>query len=102
VAEGEAFWATVSSLSESFRASAPEGTSAVIEVETFDGQTFVPLVVQRYPPWVIFETGDPEDPEDLDAREVLLVREEDVRRVRMRRTSGEKGFGFSVGQVIPE
>jgi hypothetical protein len=99
MAEGEAFWATIAATAARYREAAPEGTTIVVEIETFDGERFLPLGVQRYPPWIIFETGDPED---VATREVYFVLEQDIRRVRMRRERGDKTLGFTVGQVIPD
>ena len=97
--EGELFWANLSSLAESFRDASPEGSTALVEVETYDGQTYVPLVVQRRPPWIVFEIGEPDD---TSAREIVLLREQDLRRIHMRRERGDKRFGFTLGEVMPE
>jgi hypothetical protein len=102
VADGEAFWARISALADYVRASAPEGKTVVVTVETFDGHTFVPMVAQRSEPWVLIETGEPSDPENLDAREIVFIREDDIRRIYFRRVSGDKAFGFRVGRVLPE
>jgi hypothetical protein len=60
VAEGEAFWATISSNAERFRENAPEGMVAMAEIELRDGPVIEPAAVQRYPPWIVFEVIDSE------------------------------------------
>jgi hypothetical protein len=92
--------ATISTLAERFRSTGGEGTTAVIEVVTMDGHTFVPAIVQRRPPRIIFEIG-PDDP-SATTREIVLIREDDIRRVQMRREPTGHGVGFRVDDVIPD
>jgi hypothetical protein len=93
--EGEAFWMTVSGLAERFRNPTAEGVVGVVEVVTFDGQTFIPAVAQRIAPWVLFEVGPD------DAREIVILREDDVRRVHMRWVDATEStrapIGFQIG-----
>jgi hypothetical protein len=99
VAEGEAFWATVSTLAARFLAKSPDGMTGVVEIETADGRKIVPSVLQRYPPWIIFEVAEP----DADsAKEILFVREQDVRGIQMRYERGKQRLGFTIGEVSPD
>lgn len=98
MAEGEALWADINDTAARFRASAPEGMTVRISIETVD-ESYEPLVLQRQPPWVVFEIGEPDDQE---AREIVYVREDDIRRVRLRRERGDKQIGFTLGPVVPE
>jgi hypothetical protein len=98
MAEGEAFWATISTTAERFREDSPPGMAGVVEVEMTDGRTIKPAAVQRYPPWIILEAAELKDP---GSREVLFVLEADIRSVHMRYEPGEKqGVGFTLKQPL--
>jgi hypothetical protein len=96
MAEGEALWGTISGMAQRFRDDAPPGAVAAIDIERMDGENFSPTVIQRYPPWIIFEAVSITDPL---ARTVTFVREDDIRSVRMRYERGERQIGFSVGEI---
>jgi hypothetical protein len=97
--QGEQFWAQVYSFSQQLEEKAAQGVAVVVEIETFDGEKFTPGTVQRYPPWLICQSGTAED--EL-AREIIYIREEDIRRVHIRQERSDKpSLGFALGNVKP-
>jgi hypothetical protein len=99
--QAEQFWHDVSGLATKFRQDDPEGLVAVVEIHTFDGQTYRPSVLQRRPPWILFEVVVP-DVGDA-AHKLVFVRETDVRRVDIfREPASKRSVGFSVGEVAAD
>jgi hypothetical protein len=96
--EGERLWATISSTAERFREHTPEGSTAVIEIETADGLSYAPAVAQRHPPSVILELAPPDA---TMADEIVFVVEADIRRIRMRYERGraKQPLGFTVRET---
>jgi len=78
--------------------SATAGKHAVVEVETSDSSTFEPKALQVYGPSLICEAGEDQTGEDV---EVLVIRESDVRRVRIYMASEDERtpVGFRVGEI---
>ena|SRR5215210_8013580 len=92
-------WGEVSRIAQTYIARTPGNATALIELEMFDGERFKPAVLQRRPPWVVIEIGQADDPTAVD-REILVLREDDVRRVHMWRESGAKQpVGFRLGEI---
>ena len=95
--EGNRLWHRVWSLAEQVRAKTPEGTVGVVDIETVDGRTFRPWVLQEQPPWVLIEVGPESPPTD---RDIILLREDHITRIVISRESESKQrVGFSLGDV---
>jgi hypothetical protein len=97
----EDLWAYVSQLAGRFRDAAPEGMTAVIDVEMMDGHTIRPTVVQTHATgaWVVAELAPPGS---TDGWEIVFVRQDDIRRVHLGYESSAKHpLGFRVGDIEP-
>ena len=80
-------------LYERVASAAPAGKHAVVEIETSDGRTLEPRAVQPYPPFVILDLAQ-------DEPEIVVLREGDIRRVRIRQGGEDEkvAVGFRVGE----
>ena len=93
----ENFWRYIGDMYRAVNADSPEGMQAVAEVEMKSGRKFAPGVVQRYPPFLVFEV-----PGAAGKTEVLVVLEDDLLSIRIYhdRPNVEKyPTGFSEGEV---
>jgi hypothetical protein len=98
----EDVWAYVSQLAGRLRDAAPEGMTAVIDVEMMDGRTFQPTVVQTDKAgfWVVAELAPPGS---TGGWEIVFLRQDDVRRVHLGYESSAKHpLGFRVGDIEPQ
>lgn len=91
------FWKGIADRAQQFLDQTPEGMAAHVEIETGDGTIYRPgmLQDQRQGSWLMLhlQVGDDR------AYEIVLIREQNIRRIRFFREPSEKpsvGFSFRV------
>jgi hypothetical protein len=93
----ELFWRYIGDMYRAVGKDSPDGMQAIAEVELKSGRKFTPGVVQRYPPFLVFEV-----PGGSGKTEVLVVREDDLLSIHIyhgRQNLEKYPTGFAEGEV---
>ena len=92
MANGGQLWQDVDALFARVAAAAPDGHHAVVQLELGDGRTLEPRALEVRGEFLICDVSG-EEPE------IVLVREADVRRIRIYAEERKLPVGFTVGEL---
>jgi hypothetical protein len=92
VATGEHLWREVDALFARVAAAAPEGQHAVVQLELGDERTIEPRALEVRGEFLLCDIS-------ADQPEIVLLRQADVRRIRIYAEERKLPLGFSVGEI---
>ena len=92
MATGEQLWREVDALFARVAAAAPEGHHAVVQLELGDGRTLEPRALEVRRDFLVCDLS-------VEEPDIVLVRESDIRRIRIYAEERKVPLGFSVGEI---